>query len=131
MSHTFKKTKKRMGHHLNKYVFRKGRKKDKSTDDSQGSCNCVYFHSIPNCWRIPLWRFTDLSRRDSLEDGVHPRQSEFVVLKERKLVQIKQLKIGIQRFSTMMEMCGPGSIPDANLMSAIFDLVRTNNYIYL
>lgn len=46
MSHTFKKTKKRMGHHLNKYVFRKGRKKDKSTDDSQGSCNFVYFYSI-------------------------------------------------------------------------------------
>lgn len=38
-------------------------------------------------------------------------------------MQIKQLKLGIQRFSTMMEMCGPGSIPDANLMSAIFDLV--------
>jgi len=38
MSQTFKKTKKRMGHHLNKYVFRKGRKKDKSTEDSQGSC---------------------------------------------------------------------------------------------
>ncbi|VVC45096.1 Hypothetical protein CINCED_3A015660 [Cinara cedri] len=104
MSYRFKKTKKRMGHHLNKYVFRKGRKKDKSTDDSQGSY---------------------LSRRDSLEDGVHLHQSEFVVLKERKLVQIKQLKLGIQRFSTMMEMCGPGSIPDANLMSAIFDLPNT------
>jgi len=38
MSQTFKKTKKRMGRHLNKYVFRKGRKKDKSTEDSQGSC---------------------------------------------------------------------------------------------
>lgn len=41
MSQTFKKTKKRMGHHLNKYVFRKGRKKDKSTEDSQGSCKFV------------------------------------------------------------------------------------------
>lgn len=38
MSQTFKKTKKRMGRHINKYVFRKGRKKDKSTEDSQGSC---------------------------------------------------------------------------------------------
>lgn len=67
--------------------------------------------------------FLDLSRRDSLEDGDHPHQSEFVVLKERKLVQIKQLRAGIQRFSVMMEMCGPGSVPDANLMSAAFDLV--------
>lgn len=64
-----------------------------------------------------------MSRRDSLEDGDHPHQSEFVVLKERKLVQIKQLRIGIQRFSVMMEICGPGSIPDANFISSIFDLV--------
>ncbi|XP_025208646.1 protein unc-80 homolog isoform X2 [Melanaphis sacchari] len=104
MSYTFKKTKKRMGRHLNKYVFRKGRKKDKSTEDSQGSY---------------------LSRRDSLDDGDHPHQSEFVVLKERKLVQIKQLRVGIQRFSIMMEMCGPGSVPDANFISAAFDLPNT------
>lgn len=47
MSQTFKKTKKRMGHHLNKYVFRKGRKKDKSTEDSQGSC---MFIILFNCY---------------------------------------------------------------------------------
>lgn len=70
--------------------------------------------------------FLDLSRRDSLDDGDHPHQSEFVVLKERKLVQIKQLRTGIQRFSTMMEMCTPGSVPDASFLSAIFDLVRKN-----
>jgi len=69
------------------------------------------------------WIFLDLSRRDSLDDGDHPHQSEFVVLKERKLVQIKQLRAGIQRFSIMMEMCGPGSVPDANFISAAFDLV--------
>jgi len=46
MSQTFKKTKKRMGHHLNKYVFRKGRKKDKSTEDSQGSCKFVILFFI-------------------------------------------------------------------------------------
>ncbi|XP_050528266.1 protein unc-80 homolog isoform X3 [Daktulosphaira vitifoliae] len=104
MTSKFKKTKKRVGHQLNKYVFRKGRKKDKSTEDSQGSY---------------------LSRRDSLDDGDHPHQSEFVVLKERKLVQIKQLRMGIQRFSVMMEICGPGSVPDANLISAAFDLPNT------
>lgn len=43
MSQKFKKTKKRMGHHLNKYVFRKGRKKDKNTEDSQGSCKFLFF----------------------------------------------------------------------------------------
>lgn len=72
--------------------------------------------------------FSDLSRRDSLDDGDHPHQSEFVVLKERKLVQIKQLRAGIQRFSIMMEMCGPGSVPDANFISAAFDLVYKNIY---
>jgi hypothetical protein len=73
----------------------------------------------------------DLSRRDSLEDGDHPHQSEFVVLKERKLVEIKHLRAGIQRFSAMMEICGPGSVPDANLISAAFDLVWKNNKIIL
>lgn len=73
--------------------------------------------------------FSDLSRRDSLDDGDHPHQSEFVVLKERKLVQIKQLRAGIQRFSIMMEMCGPGSVPDANFISAAFDLVYIINYV--
>lgn len=73
--------------------------------------------------KIMIYTFLDLSQRDSLEDGDHPHQSEFVVLKERKLVQIKQLRAGIQRFSIMMEMCGPGSVPDANLISAAFDLV--------
>lgn len=47
MSQTFKKTKKRMGRHLNKYVFRKGRKRDKSTEDSQGSCKfCILKYSV-------------------------------------------------------------------------------------
>jgi len=75
--------------------------------------------------------FVDLSRRASLDDGDHPHQSEFVVLKERKLVLIKQLKSGIQRFSIMMEMCTPGSVPDAHILSAIFDLVRQNNSNYI
>lgn len=74
-----------------------------------------------------MFVYLDLSRRDSLDDGDHPHQSEFVVLKERKLVQIKLLKAGIQRFSIMMEMCGPGSVPDANLISAAFDLVWNNH----
>lgn len=128
MSQTFKKTKKRMGHHLNKYVFRKGRKKDKSTEDSQGSCKFVKLFQF-NQYKLHtiICNFVlDLSRRDSLDDGDHPHQSEFVVLKERKLVQIKQLKAGIQRFSAMMEMCTPGSVPDASFLSAIFDLVRKN-----
>lgn len=126
MSQTFKKTKKRMGHHLNKYVFRKGRKKDKSTEDSQGSCKLFFqiiYPELLNLIIIMIYTILDLSQRDSLEDGDHPHQSEFVVLKERKLVQIKQLRAGIQRFSVMMEMCGPGSVPDANLISAAFDLV--------
>lgn len=38
MSQTFKKTKKRMGQQINKYIFRKGRKKDKSTEDSSDGC---------------------------------------------------------------------------------------------
>jgi len=124
-----------MGHHLNKYVFRKGRKKDKSTEDSQGSCKFfifyfdLYLKLDQNLITNIRGFFSDLSRRDSLDDGDHPHQSEFVVLKERKLVQIKQLRAGIQRFSIMMEMCGPGSVPDANFISAAFDLVYIKKII--
>ena len=46
--------------------------------------------------------YTDLSRRNSLEVGDHPRESEFVVLKERKLVPIQPVFNGMLRFSFLL-----------------------------
>lgn len=69
-----------------------------------------------------LW-FTDFSRRNSLELGDHSRDSEFVVLKERKLVPILPVYNGMLRFSFLLETCQPGSVPDPHLLAAALDLV--------
>ncbi|XP_058795328.1 protein unc-80 homolog isoform X2 [Phymastichus coffea] len=62
------------------------------------------------------------SRRDSVEQGDPSRESEFVVLKERRLVPKKAIFEGIQRLSFLLETCQPGSVPDHHLMGALLDL---------
>ncbi|XP_066993860.2 protein unc-80 homolog [Anabrus simplex] len=101
MGQTLQKAKKRMEDHFNKFGFGKGKKKDGSTEEAPGSY---------------------LSRRNSLEQGEHGRESEFVVLKERKLVPMLPVLQGMQRFSFLLETCQPGSIPDPPLLAAILDL---------
>lgn len=56
--------------------------------------------------------------------GDHGRDSEFVVLKERKLVPILPVFNGMLRLSFLLETCHPGSIPDPHLLAASLDLVR-------
>ncbi|KAJ9574017.1 hypothetical protein L9F63_008614, partial [Diploptera punctata] len=67
-------------------------------------------------------KVTDLSRRNSFELGDHSRESEFVVLKERKLVPIMPVYNGMLRFSFLLETCQPGSVPDPHLLAAVLDL---------
>ena len=69
--------------------------------------------------------FVDLSRRNSFELGDHSRESEFVVLKERKLVPIMPVYNGMLRFSFLLETCQPGSVPDPHLLAAVLDLVSS------
>lgn len=52
------------------------------------------------------------------------RESEFVVLKERKLVAVEPVYKGMLRFSFLLETCQPGSVPDAHLLASVLDLVR-------
>lgn len=66
---------------------------------------------------------TDLSRRNSMEMGESSRESEFVVLKERKLVSTAPLYTGMLRLSFLLETCPPGSVPDAHLLASVLDLV--------
>lgn len=66
---------------------------------------------------------TDLSRRNSTEYGDQSRESEIVVLKERRLVQQEPLLRGVQRLSFLLETCLPGSTPDPHLIAAVLDLV--------
>uniref|UniRef100_V9IB55 Protein unc-80 n=1 Tax=Apis cerana TaxID=7461 RepID=V9IB55_APICE len=85
---------------LNKIGFGKSKKKE-SLEDAPGS----YF-----------------SRRNSMEFGEASRESEFVVLKERRLVPRNAVYDGMLRFSFLLETCQPGSVPDHYLMAAILDL---------
>ncbi|XP_011502180.1 PREDICTED: protein unc-80 homolog [Ceratosolen solmsi marchali] len=101
VSQTLQKAKRRMEAKLNKIGLGKGKKKE-SFEEVQGS----YF-----------------SRRNSFDTGETSRESEFVVLKERRLVPKKAVFEGIQRFSFLLESCQPGSVPDHHLMGAILDLV--------
>lgn len=66
----------------------------------------------------------DFSRRTSFEFGEGPRESEVVVLKERRLVPIEPVRQGMLRFSFLLEICSPGSVPDAQLVAALLDLVN-------
>ncbi len=69
-----------------------------------------------------------ISRRGSLEnvqnENVIGETSEFVVLKERRLVNKGVIKDGMLRFGFLLEITHPGSLPDAGLMAALLDLVR-------
>jgi len=90
------------------------------------NCNeliCTYIGGFEN---INLFFFcgTDLSRRNSIDMGDHNRESEFVVFKERKLVPLEPVRLGMGRLSFLLETCQPGSVPDSQLLAASLDLVR-------
>ncbi|XP_063984989.1 protein unc-80 homolog isoform X3 [Diachasmimorpha longicaudata] len=62
------------------------------------------------------------SRRNSMDLGDSCRESEFVVLKERRLVPRSAVYEGMRRFSFLLETCQPGAVPDHHLIAAILDL---------
>lgn len=64
-----------------------------------------------------------MSRRSSFDYGEGSKESEIVVLKERRLTPMKPVKEGLQRFNFLLEVCVPGTVPDAQLIGAIMDLV--------
>lgn len=65
---------------------------------------------------------TDFSRRSSFDTAEGPRESEVVVLKERRLIPMDPVREGMARFSFLLETCAPGSIPDPPLIAALLDL---------
>lgn len=58
-----------------------------------------------------------------MDFGESSRESEFVILKERKLVSTMPVFKGMLRFSFLLETCPPGSVPDAHLLASVLDLV--------
>lgn len=67
---------------------------------------------------------TGFSRRSSFDYGEGSKESEIVVLKERRLIPTKPVREGMQRFNFLLEVCVPGTVPDPQLIGAIMDLVR-------
>lgn len=76
-----------------------------------------------------------ISRRGSLEnvqnENVIGETSEFVVLKERRLVNRAVIKDGMLRFGFLLEITHPGSLPDAGLMAALLDLVNHLHFHFI
>ncbi|XP_046670285.1 uncharacterized protein LOC124360589 isoform X5 [Homalodisca vitripennis] len=101
VGNTLQRARRRMEDQFNKFGLGKGKKKDGSVEETQGSY---------------------LSRRNSVEMGDHGGDSEFVVLKERKLVPTLPVFNGMLRFSFLLETCPPGSLPDPHLLTALMDL---------
>ncbi|KXJ74140.1 hypothetical protein RP20_CCG014272 [Aedes albopictus] len=98
---SIQRARKRVERRLGRFGIGKGKKKMGGTEDTSGS----YF-----------------SHRPSLDMGEGPRESEVVVLKERRLIPIDPVREGMARFSFLLETCAPGSIPDPPLIAALLEL---------
>ena len=70
-----------------------------------------------------LFPIEDFSRKESEESEEDYRDTEFYVLKERRLVPKQSVFDGAQRFAFLLETCQPGTVPDHHLMGALLDLV--------
>ncbi|KAF4517233.1 hypothetical protein B566_EDAN005287 [Ephemera danica] len=86
---TFQKARRKMEDQLNKIGLGKGKKKDGGLEETPGG---------------------HFSRRNSMETGEHTGESEFVVLKERKLVPLLPVFNGTLRFQFLLDTCHPGSL---------------------
>jgi protein unc-80 len=58
-----------------------------------------------------------------MELGEGGRESEVVIMKERRLVPTEPVCEGMARFSFLLETCAPGTVPDPPLIAALLDLV--------
>lgn len=84
-----------------------------------------------NNHQLTFYSISGFSRRSSFESGEGLKESEIVVLKERRLIPIKPVKEGMQRFSFLLEICIPGSVPDPQLIGALLDLVSILNDVHM
>ncbi len=55
--------------------------------------------------------------------GAGSRDSDTLCLRERHLVPVESIRVGMSRFSFLLETCAPGSVPDPLLIAALLDLV--------
>ena len=72
--------------------------------------------------------FMELSRCNSydFETGTTGKDSDTVYFRERHLVPVETIQMGMGRFTFLLETCQPGSVPDPLLIGALLDLVTRN-----
>jgi hypothetical protein len=69
--------------------------------------------------------FNELSRCNSYDfDPMGLKESDTVYFRERHLVAIEEIQVGMGRFAFLLETCSPGSVPDPLLIAGLLDLVR-------
>ena len=51
------------------------------------------------------------------------KDTDTLYFRERHLVPVDTIRVGMGRFSFLLETCSPGSIPDPLMVSALLDLV--------
>jgi protein unc-80 len=98
---SIQRAKRRVERRLNRFGLGKGKKKVGGIEEISGG---------------------HLSYRSSIDLGDGPKESEVVILKERRLIQTEPVRQGMMRFSFLLEICAPGSVPDPQLIGAILDL---------
>lgn len=59
-----------------------------------------------------------------MEIDPNGREMFVVIPRERKMVAAPAIYDGMLRLSFLLEACQPGTIPDANLIAGVLDLVR-------
>ena len=69
--------------------------------------------------------FLEISRCNSYDFDVGTKDSDTLCYRERHLVPVDSIRVGMSRFNFLLETCSPGSIPDPLLISALLDLVKT------
>ncbi|XP_024080721.1 protein unc-80 homolog [Cimex lectularius] len=99
---TLQKAKRRVEDQFTKFGFGRGKKKDGSIEETQGSY---------------------LSRRNSEEvaEG-RSRDCEVVVYRTRRLIRKEALLNGMLRLSLLFETCQPATLPHPHLLAATLDL---------
>lgn len=119
---SFQRAKRRVERRLGRLALGKRKKKVGCSEEISGSCKRLYWNT--NYYSTEFVQlFIDLSRRSSIEMGEGLRDSEIVILKERRLIPCDLVKEGMSRFSFLLETCSPGSVPDPPLIAALLDLV--------
>ena len=67
--------------------------------------------------------FTDSLKRDVIDPLATLNPGESTSTIEKIFVNCHSVKVGMLRFSFMLESCQPGSLPDPHLIAALLQLV--------